>query len=114
MRASPPGEDHIMTAMSARSKSGYDLGPLAAPERERLARGLSAEERRVLLDHGTEPPVCRGLMHNIAQGVYGCIQCRMQLFRSTTRFETNTGCPSFYVKFVAAHLTLLSDRSYGM
>src|SRR5256884_9966202 len=99
MRASPRGEDHIMAAMSARSKSGYDLGPLAAPERERLARGLSAEERRVLLDHGTEPPFCGGLLNNKAQGVYGCRLCGLPLFRSTTKFEAGTGWPPFYQPF---------------
>src|SRR3989441_2178106 len=114
MRASPPGEDHILTAMNARSKSGYDLGPLAAPERERLARDLSAEERRVLLDHGTEPPFCGGLLNNKAQGVYGCRLCGLPLFRSTTKFESGTGWPSFYEPFDADHLTLVRDRSYGM
>src|SRR5437870_11528850 len=87
MRASPPGEDHIMTAMSARSKSGYDLGPLPAPERERLARDLSAEERRVLLDHGTEPPFCGGLLNNKEAGVYTCRLCGLPLFRAGTEFE---------------------------
>src|SRR5438093_653045 len=114
MRASPPGEDHIMTAMSARSKSGYDLGPLAAPERERLARGLSAEERRVLLDHGTEPPFCGGLLSNKDKGVYGCRLCGLPLFWSTTKFESGTGWPSFYEPFDADHLTSLPDRPYGM
>ena len=103
-----------MTAMSARSKSGYDLGPLPAPERERLARDLSAEERRVLLDHGTEPPFCGGLLNNKAQGVYGCRLCGLPLFRSTTKFESGTGWPSFYEPFDADHLTLVRDRSYGM
>src|SRR2546428_2697569 len=111
MRASPPGEDHIMTAMSARSKSGYDLGPLPAPERERLARDLSAEERRVLLDHGTEPPFCGGLLNNKAQGVYGCRLCGLPLFRATTKFESGTDWPSIYEPFDAYHLTLLADPS---
>src|SRR2546428_9036326 len=114
MRASPPGEDHIMTAMSARSKSGYDLGPLPAPERERLARDLSAEERRVLLDHGTEPPFCGGLLNNKAQGVYGWRLCELPLVRSTTKFESGTGWPSFYQPFRSDHLTLLPDRPYGI
>lgn len=103
-----------MRAMTARSKSGYDLGPLTPPERERLARGLSAEERRILLDHGTEPPFCGGLLNNKQTGVYGCRLCTLPLFRSTTKFESGTGWPSFYEPFDADHITALRDSSYGM
>jgi peptide-methionine (R)-S-oxide reductase len=103
-----------MTSMASRSKSGYDVDPLAAPERERLASRLSAEERRVLLDHGTEPPFCGGLLSNKEAGVYACRLCGLPLFRSTTKFESGTGWPSFSESFDADHITYLSDRSYGM
>ena len=103
-----------MCEVSTHSKSGYEVEPLPAPERERLARGLSAEERRVLLDHGTEPPFCGGLLSNKDKGVYGCRLCGLPLFRSTTKFESGTGWPSFYEPFDADHLTVLRDRSYGM
>ena len=81
--------------MSVQSKSGFDLGPLAPAMRERLARDLSREERRVLLDHGTEPPFCGGLLNNKQAGVYACRLCGLPLFRSTTKFESHTGWPSF-------------------
>jgi peptide-methionine (R)-S-oxide reductase len=96
------------------SKSGYDLEPLAASERERLAGELSVEERRVLLDHGTEPPFCGGLLNNKADGVYGCRLCGLPLFRSQTKFESGTGWPSFYESFDPDHITYIRDRSYGM
>jgi len=104
-----------MTSMGTRSKSGYDLGPLAAPERERLARGLSAEERRVLLDHGTEPPFCGGLLTNKEAGVYTCRLCGLPLFRSTTKFESRlyaidrTGWNAS--RFVAVAATVTSATS---
>ena len=100
--------------MSASSKSGFDLGPLAAAERERLARGLSREERRVLLDHGTEPPFCGGLLDNKKAGVYACRLCALPLFRSVAKFESHTGWPSFYEPFDPEHITELRDSSYGM
>ena len=40
------------------SESGYDITPLDAETIERLAQDLNGEERRVLLDHGTEPAFC--------------------------------------------------------
>jgi peptide-methionine (R)-S-oxide reductase len=103
-----------MATMAARSKSGYELGPIAGAERERLARDLSAEERRVLLDHGTEPPFCGGLLNNNESGVYGCRLCGLPLFRSAMKFESGTGWPSFYESFDPEHITYLRDRSYGM
>jgi peptide-methionine (R)-S-oxide reductase len=100
--------------VSARSASGFDLGPLVPAERERLARDLSAEERRVLLDHGTEPPFCGGLLDNKQEGVYACRLCSLPLFRSGTKFESGTGWPSFFEPFDQDHLTAVRDHSYGM
>jgi peptide-methionine (R)-S-oxide reductase len=99
---------------NTRSKSGFDLGPLAPVDRERLARDLTAEERRILLDHGTEPPFCGGLLANKERGVYACRLCSLPLFRSGAKFESGTGWPSFYEAFDPEHLTALRDRSYGM
>jgi peptide-methionine (R)-S-oxide reductase len=96
------------------STSGFDLGPLSSGQRDRLASDLSAEERRVLLDHGTEPPFCGGLLDNKAAGVYVCRLCALPLFRSATKFESGTGWPSFYEPFDPDHVTSVRDRSYGM
>jgi peptide-methionine (R)-S-oxide reductase len=100
--------------MTRRSTSGHDLGPLSAAEREQLARTLSAEERRVLLDHGTEPPFCGGLLDNKQEGVYACRLCALPLFRSKTKFESGTGWPSFYEPIDPEHVTNVRDTSYGM
>ena len=96
------------------SASGFDLGPLSEEQRQRLAKDLSAEERRVLLDHGTEPPFCGGLLENKQAGTYVCRLCELPLFRSATKFESGTGWPSFFEPYEQDHLTSLRDRSYGM
>jgi peptide-methionine (R)-S-oxide reductase len=96
------------------STSGFDLGPLSDGQRDRLASELSAEERRILLDHGTEPPFCGGLLDTKAAGVYVCRLCALPLFRSATKFESGTGWPSFYEPFDPDHVTSVRDRSYGM
>jgi peptide-methionine (R)-S-oxide reductase len=68
----------------------------------------------VLLDHGTEPPFCGGLLDNKQEGVYACRLCALPLFRSKTKFESGTGWPSFYEPIDAEHLTSVRDTSYGM
>jgi len=100
--------------MSATSASGHDLGPLSSEERERLAAKLTPEERRVLLDHGTEPPFCGGLLENKGKGHYACRLCSLPLYRSDAKFESGTGWPSFHTAFDPEHIKEIEDRSYGM
>jgi peptide-methionine (R)-S-oxide reductase len=100
--------------MNPRSASGFDHGPLAPADRERLARDLSPEERRVLIDHGTEPPFCGSLLDNKQDGVYVCRLCGLPLFRSGSKFESGTGWPSFFAPFDPEHLSSRRDRSHGM
>ena len=96
------------------SDSGYDLTPPDAEQRRALESKLSEEERRVLLNHGTEAPFCGGLLNNKQKGVYTCRLCDLPLFRSGEKFESGTGWPSFTAPFDKAHLRFIEDRSYGM
>ncbi len=98
----------------SRSASGYDLTPLSAAERSRLAADLTAEERRVLFDHGTEPPFCGGLLKEKSDGTYVCRLCALPLFRAREKFESGTGWPSFFAPFDPDHLREIADHSLGM
>ena len=95
------------------SASGHDLTPLPPEEIARLAAGLTAEERRVLLAHGTEAPFCGGLLREKTAGVYACRLCALPLFKSTAKFESGTGWPSFFEPFDPAHVATVADRSHG-
>jgi peptide-methionine (R)-S-oxide reductase len=96
------------------SATGYDLTPISTEERDRLAARLTAEERRVLFDHGTEPPFCGGLLHEHGEGVFACRLCGLPLFRSVTKFESGTGWPSFHTPYDPAHVREIRDISHGM
>lgn len=96
------------------SSSGFDLTQLSVSEREALAKNLSAEEKRVLLNQGTEPPFCGGLLENKEAGNYVCRLCGLPLFKSTAKFESGTGWPSFYQPFDTAHIREIKDMSHGM
>src|SRR6478735_6613055 len=97
-----------------RSESGYDLTPLTSEQIDRLATSLSDEERRILLDHGTEPAFCGTLLDNKQEGIYACRLCGLPLFTSKYKFNSGTGWPSFYAPFDPEHLRQLRDASYGM
>jgi peptide-methionine (R)-S-oxide reductase len=97
-----------------KSASGFDLGPLTAAERDRLAARLDPEERRVLLDHGTERPFCGTLLDNHENGTYVCRLCGLPLFRSGNKFDSGTGWPSFFAPFDPEHVREIRDANYGM
>ncbi|WP_419482166.1 peptide-methionine (R)-S-oxide reductase MsrB [Dokdonella sp.] len=110
---SPSATTHSNTP-ERRSASGYDLTPLAADERARLAAALTPEQRRVMIDHGTEPPFCGGLLDAHGEGAFGCRLCDLPLFHAQARFESGTGWPSFFTPFDPDHLREIRDTSHGM
>jgi len=87
-----------------RSPSGYDVTPPSEGQRVALEADLNAEEKRVLLSHGTEAPFCGVLLGEKRPGV----------FRAGTKFESGTGWPSFTAPVDEAHVTAIVDRAYGM
>jgi peptide-methionine (R)-S-oxide reductase len=96
------------------SSLGFDLNPPNAAERGRLEAGLDEDERRVLLQHGTEAPFCGGLLNQKKPGVYACRLCGLPLFRQDAKFESGTGWPSFTAPIDPAHVVGVEDVSYGM
>ena len=97
-----------------RSPSGFDLTPPTPAQIEMLAKGLTQEERDILLDHGTERAFCGTLLDNKKEGIYACRLCGLPLFSSATKFNSRTGWPSFYAEFDRAHVRRVEDKSYGM
>lgn len=100
--------------MTRQSQSGYDLTPPDAEERARLEAGLDDEEKRVLLAHGTEAPFCGTLLGESRKGVFCCRQCGLPLFKSSTKFESGTGWPSFWEPVDREHVVGVRDTSHGM
>lgn len=103
-----------MSESSKISAAGFDLTPPDEAERTVLEADLSEEERRVLLAHGTEAPFCGTLLGESRKGVFCCRQCGLPLFKSTTKFESGTGWPSFWEPVDRDHVVGVRDDSYGM
>lgn len=100
--------------IGTRSGSGFSLQPPSAEQRTRLEAGLTADEARVLLQHGTEAPFCGLFLDEKRPGVFTCRLCGLPLFLGGQKFESGTGWPSFTAPFDPDHLRELADTSYGM
>lgn len=92
----------------------FDLTPPTDDELRALAADLDEDERRVLLNHGTEAPFCGVFLDEKREGIYTCRLCGLPLFTGGTKFESGTGWPSFTSPFAEDHLRTISDTSHGM
>ncbi len=104
-----PGRDRPLY-----SKSSYDITPVTRDRINDLAKGLTPEEREILLDRGTQRAFCGGLLNNKQKGVYTCRLCGLPLFSSDVKFTSGTGWPSFYQPVDPLHVHTKTDTSHGM
>ena len=74
---------------------------------------LTPEQYHIMREHGTERPGSCALLHETRAGAFSCVGCGQELFRSTLKFESGTGWPSFNDP-VPGSVETSQDRSYGM
>jgi peptide-methionine (R)-S-oxide reductase len=77
-------------------------------------KSLTPEQYRVLRQKGTEPAFTGAYWNQHAKGVYKCAACGLELFDSSTKFDSGTGWPSFWTPVAKTHVTDHVDKSYGM
>lgn len=77
-------------------------------------RRLSAEEYRVLRQHGTEPPGSGCFLGTKLPGTYACAGCGNPLFESGGKFESGSGWPSFTQPVSNDAVAEIRDTSHGM
>ena len=57
---------------------------------------LTAEQKLVMFEDGTEPPGTSELNNEKREGSFHCANCGIKLFESNTKYESGSGWPSFY------------------
>ena len=74
---------------------------------------LTSDQYAILRQEGTEPPFTSSLLHEERKGIFACAGCGLDLFSSSTKFDSGTGWPSFWAPLdhtVKTH----DDRSFFM
>ena len=56
---------------------------------------LTTEEKRIIIDKGTEAPFAGENVNTKETGLYVCRQCDVPLYNSKDKFESSCGWPSF-------------------
>ena len=75
---------------------------------------LTPEQYRVMQEKGTEQPFSGKYWNSHEKGMYKCASCGAELFSADTKFDSNTGWPSFTEPANLENIELKEDLSAGM
>lgn len=94
---------------------------MTSPDRPKIVKTaaewkavLTPEQYRVARQQGTEPAFTGPYWDEHHDGLYRCVCCGEQLFRSETKFDSGTGWPSFKEPVDRGAVEEDVDRSHGM
>ena len=90
-----------------------DVERIVKPESE-WKEILNPEQFRITRRKGTERPFSGTYCHHHEKGIYRCICCRTELFRSETKFDSGSGWPSFWEPISPYNIESRKDDSHGM
>jgi peptide-methionine (R)-S-oxide reductase len=79
---------------------------------EDLKKRLTEEQYRVLRRKETEKRGSGKWLFNKETGVYVCAACGQQLFKSNSKFDSESGWPSFY-EVIDGNVELKVDHDWG-
>ncbi|HET7596485.1 MAG TPA: peptide-methionine (R)-S-oxide reductase MsrB [Burkholderiales bacterium] len=75
---------------------------------------LTPEQFQVARRKGTERPFSGAYWKNHDRGVYRCVCCGAELFRSDQKFDSGTGWPSFWQPSAPENVATEEDLSHLM
>jgi peptide-methionine (R)-S-oxide reductase len=75
---------------------------------------LTKKQYEITTRKGTEAPGSCTFSEVHEPGIFQCVRCGTDLFRSATKFESGTGWPSFYQAVSPLNVTEQPDNSLGI
>ncbi len=99
--------------MSSQGSAGLPTPKIALSPQEWRTK-LNPTEYAVLREAGTERAFTGEYTDTETEGVYACRACGAELFRSTEKFHSHCGWPSFFDPADSDAVLLRTDDSLGM
>ncbi|MEY4376426.1 MAG: hypothetical protein RJB26_976 [Pseudomonadota bacterium] len=84
------------------------------PDPEELRRRLTPDQWRITQEKGTERAFTGDYYELKDDGMYACVCCGAGLFSSTTKYDSGSGWPSFWLPLAGDRVKTHRDTSYGM
>jgi peptide-methionine (R)-S-oxide reductase len=75
---------------------------------------LTPEQYQVCRKCGTEAPFTGKYWNCHDTGIYRCVCCGNALFDSSTKFDSNSGWPSYWQPYHSENITTRTDTTHGM
>ncbi len=113
-QAKPNANDnasHTLRVYSAEQKGYIMTEKVVRPDAE-WRKLLTPEQYEVTRRAGTERAFSGAYWNNHEKGLYRCVCCGLDLFRSSAKFESGTGWPSFYEPIAPENILTKSDYSF--
>ncbi len=95
-------------------KKGYVMAEKVEKTEQEWRKLLTPEQFQVARRKGTERAFTGKYWNNEEKGIYRCVCCGTDLFRSETKFESGTGWPSFYEPIAKENVRTEVDTSWFM
>ena len=108
-----------VAAFSAWAREGTQTDAVSAEiypvmhSSEEWRKLLTPKQYAILREGDTEVPFTSALLNEHRAGVFACAGCDLDLFSSTTKYDSRTGWPSFWAPLDKA-VAVSTDRSFAM
>ena len=93
-------------------KKGYIMSDKVIKSEAEWRRQLTPEQYNVAREQGTEQAFTGETWNNHEHGIYQCVCCGNDLYRSEEKYESGTGWPSFWQPIAPENVSTREDNSF--
>jgi peptide-methionine (R)-S-oxide reductase len=106
--AQPPAKIRLYSA----ARKDFIMSEKVIKSPEEWRKLLTAEQSDVTREQGTEQAFTGETWNNHEHGIYQCVCCGNDLYRSEEKYESGTGWPSFWQPIAPENITTRVDNSF--
>ena len=93
------------------ARKGYIMSDKVVKSEAEWRKLLEPEQYHVTREQGTERAYTGATWNNHEKGIYQCVCCGNDLYRSEHKYESGTGWPSFWQPIAPENITTRADNS---